>query len=239
MNRFTGPEYSPTALHRLFALALAASAWIAPLSAQTSLSTDGAIESTSGGFIFPDGTVQTTALSGGVARVEDSGQDACWNADGDEITCAGTGHDGALQEGVDWPAPRFVDNGDGTVSDRLTGLVWLADANCFGPRLWTLAVADAYALASGSCGLADGSEATDWRLPNVKQLASLLDYSEQAPAIPAGHPFLEVQGVDFYWTSTTAVSDTTQAWTISLEHGLILENFKIASRSVWPVRAEQ
>ena len=46
------------------------------------------------------------------------------------IACDNTGQDGETQAGVAWPSPRFIDNRDGTVSDELTGLIWLKDANC-------------------------------------------------------------------------------------------------------------
>ena len=35
-----------------------------------------------------------------------------------------------IQEKIEWPAPRFTDNGDGTVTDSLTGLMWLKDGGC-------------------------------------------------------------------------------------------------------------
>lgn len=111
----------------------------------------------------------TTAASVGFAPVEDTGQQSYWDASGDPISCAGTGRDGELQAGMDWATPRFMDNGDGTVTDILTGLVWLMDANCFGPRNWTEALSDANDLSAGTCGLTDGSVPTDWRLPNVKE----------------------------------------------------------------------
>ncbi|UCE55232.1 MAG: hypothetical protein JSV31_07260 [Desulfobacterales bacterium] len=38
--------------------------------------------------------------------------------------------DGDLEKGIVWPVPRFTDNEDGTVTDNLTGLVWLKNANC-------------------------------------------------------------------------------------------------------------
>ena len=38
------------------------------------------------------------------------------------------------QKGVAWPNPRFTDNGNGTVTDNLTGLIWLKNANCFGTK---------------------------------------------------------------------------------------------------------
>ena len=40
------------------------------------------------------------------------------------------GDDGSMQAGIEWPAPRFTDNGDGTVTDQLTGLMWLKDGSC-------------------------------------------------------------------------------------------------------------
>ena len=43
-----------------------------------------------------------------------------------------TGDDGDLRKGVSWPVPRFVDNLDGTVTDNLTGLMWLQEGNCLG-----------------------------------------------------------------------------------------------------------
>ena len=52
------------------------------------------------------------------------------------------GDDGYYQKGVAWPNPRFTDNGDGTVTDNLTGLIWLKNANCFGTRTWATALSD-------------------------------------------------------------------------------------------------
>jgi len=47
-----------------------------------------------------------------------------------QTTVYSTGDDGDIQAGVSWPSPRFMDNGDGTITDNLTGLMWLQDANC-------------------------------------------------------------------------------------------------------------
>ena len=57
-----------------------------------------------------------------------------------QTTSPGTRDDGALQRGVTWPSPRFTDNGDGTVTDNLTGLIWLKDANYDGEKRWTNAL---------------------------------------------------------------------------------------------------
>jgi hypothetical protein len=58
---------------------------------------------------------------------------------GQEISDA-TGDDGDLQMGVPWPNPRFTDNGDGTVIDNLTGLMWAKNANIYGTRTWSEAL---------------------------------------------------------------------------------------------------
>lgn len=130
------------------------------------------------------------------------------------------GDDGALRKGVAWPNPRFTDNNDGTVKDNLTGLVWLKNANCLVEiRSWTDAVSAARNLASGACGLSDGSRAGDWRMPNRNELASLLDLSKRNPALPAGHPFTNFQ-VDKYWTSTNfASSSSGNVWLVDFSDG--------------------
>ena len=75
---------------------------------------------------------------------------------------------------------------DGTVTDHLTGLIWLKNAGCFTPALFAAALTDANQLASGACGLTDGSKAGDWRLPNINELESMVDVSESNPALSAG-----------------------------------------------------
>jgi hypothetical protein len=61
---------------------------------------------------------------------------------------------------------RYVDCGNGTVTDTVTGLIWLQDANCLnGPTDWKTAGDFAAQLDDGQCGLTDGSKPGDWRLP--------------------------------------------------------------------------
>ena len=47
---------------------------------------------------------------------------------------------------------------------------------------------------------------------------SLVDRSQLNPALPSGHPFIDVQN-DFYWSATTTASDTARAWLVSLVSG--------------------
>jgi hypothetical protein len=174
---------------------------------------------------------------GGSCGVPKTGQTGCWDTDGNAIDCAGTGQDGEYQAGVSVD-PRFTDNGDGTVTDNLTGLIWLQDAECFGFRNWTNALSDANGLADGSCGLTDGSVAGEWRLPNVKELHSLIDFGENNPALPAGHPFSGVQSY-YYWSSSSRVGSLTFAWFVGFNHGRVNDGSRTATFYVWPVRGGQ
>jgi len=155
-------------------------------------------------------------------------------ATGQITSYAGT-DDGALQMGVAWPSPRLTDNADGTITDNLTGLIWLKNANCFGQNTWTNALAESNNLANGSCGLTDGSTAGDWRLPNVKELMSLVDYRLYSPALPSGHPFVGVQSFT-YFTSTTYTNITNSAWTVNFLYGVTFGDSKGLTFYVWPVR---
>lgn len=179
------------------------------------------------------------------ARVSETGQVTCFDESGTVIPCAGTGQDGDLLPGVPWPAPRFVDNGNGTVTDMLTGLVWLKNANCFGHRSWIQALDDANTLASGSCGLDDGSLAGEWRLPSVKELASLIDFEYFDVALSnaagtgqwtEGDPFSGVQS-DVYWSSSNYAAQPSKGWYVDLFDGWVINYDKAAPLLlVWPVR---
>jgi len=109
-----------------------------------------------------------------------------------QTTSYATGDDGDLEKGLIWPNPRFTDNEDGTITDNLTNLIWLKDANCFSGRTWNNALSDCNGLASVSCGLTDGSDAGKWRLPHIKELQSLIDFSYYPVPLPLGHPFTNV-----------------------------------------------
>jgi len=151
-----------------------------------------------------------------------------------QTTSFATGDDGDVQAGVVPPDPRFMDNMDGTITDNLTGLIWLKNANCFGPRTWAQALTDANTLNSGECGLMDGSAEGDWYLPNRNELTSLLDLEKFNPAVPTGHPFMNFQS--FYWSSTTVATAPVSAWFVDFVNGLVSFNIKTGNVFVLPVR---
>jgi hypothetical protein len=151
------------------------------------------------------------------------------------------GDDAILRKGVLWPSPRFTNNNNGTVMDNLTGLIWLQNSNCFGTQTYLQALADANNLASPQCSLTDGSTAGQWRLPNVRELLSLIDYSKFSPAIPSGTPFTNVQASVRYWSSTyVANNSAANAWNIDFDIGTVNRNqAKTNTYYVWPVRGGQ
>ncbi len=161
------------------------------------------------------------------APVGKTGQATCYNAAGEVIDCAGTGQDGSLRAGVGWPDPRFTDNGDGTVTDRLTGLSWTKYLGCHS-GIWQSDLDYCNALATGTCGLTDGSGAGDWRLANHNELLSLLDHSQYMPALPAGHPFVVSESANFI-SSTTVVSNPTYAWIVGIYYGTSGTGLKVGS----------
>ena len=150
-----------------------------------------------------------------------------------QTTSYAAGDDGDVQEGVPWPNPRFTDNANGTITDNLTGLVWLKNGNCFGAQAWATAIASANGLASGVCGLTDGSTVGQWRLPNQKELRSLVDLSGNSPA----QPFTAVQGSS-YWSGSTVANGTDSAWLVTF-NGTVHYNYKTYYYYVWPVRSGQ
>ncbi|HIJ80354.1 MAG TPA: DUF1566 domain-containing protein [Desulfuromonadales bacterium] len=185
-----------------------------------------------------------------------SGQTGCWNTATNASTpCSTTsGQDGNILAGKPWPTPRFTDNGNGSVTDNLTGLIWLKNAGCFdtvggiakgtsaatSQLTWPNALTWSNSLKgdNSACSLNDGSVAGDWRLPNIAELESLIDLQNANPALPTGHPFSVVQS-NWYWSSSTYVNSTDSAWIVSMDGGGSDGGNKGNNIYVWPVRAGQ
>lgn len=209
---------------------------------------------TTGGTWGPTTGTATGGGSSYPAPVEKTGQTQCYKSGGsgwvlDEGCATNTpaNQDGKLQRGVAWPNPRFTKNNDGTVTDNLTGLIWLANANCVDMKTWADAVTSANALAHGACGLNDNSTVGQWRLPNVKELQSLIDYAYFEPAVPntagtgqwsAGDPFTNVQNF-YYWTSSSLVFNLPSAWVVLVNTGFVYYYDRTSAAYVWPVRGGQ
>jgi quinol monooxygenase YgiN len=180
----------------------------------------------------------TCSTGGGRVRIQRSGQITCYAANGDLIPCQGTGQDGEYRRGDPAPIPRFSDNHNGTVTDRATGLTWLKDADLFGEVSWAEALKNASNLADGYRSLKDGSAKGDWRLSNIRELLSLIDYGSCDPIIPKNHPFENVKTA-IYWTSTTLTAAPRLAWMMSFGIGPTVFDIKHSPASrMWLVRGQ-
>jgi len=174
-----------------------------------------------------------TTAQAAPADLPEAGQTTCTNAAGTVIACVGTGQDGNHLAGVAWPAPHFV-VGTGTeadcVTDKLTGLMWARAPDSI-PTTWTNALASANGLTL--CGF------SDWRLPNVNEIESLVNSGAANQAT-----FLNTQGFNgvvasSYWSSSSYAGSAGSAWTVDMIDGSVLAFDKAVNRYVWPVHAGQ
>lgn len=116
--------------------------------------------------------------------------------------------------------------GDDIVLDRATGLMWAADGNaagCNNGAIITWANAIIYANGLTFAGF------IDWRLPNVKELVTIVDFELALPAIEEP-PFANTTNL-FYWSSTTYFLDTLNAWTVKFNIGQTVSRVKTSEAS--------
>lgn len=177
-----------------------------------------------------------SAWAQGVISLPWTGQTKCYNESGAEISCAGTGQDGELQTGVDWPEPRFTVSGD-CVTDNLTGLMWSKNGNLpNGTRTWQGALDYVASINSGS-GLYGYK---DWRLPNVNELESLVNAGEANCVIWLNSQgFVNVQSYR-YWSSNHVPENTIgAALNVDMWGGTVGAELYGSAGNVWPVRSGQ
>jgi len=186
--------------------------WVAPAAAQCGTTTT-------------TSTTTTTLMTG--CPLPATGQTTCWDSSGNVIPCASTGHDGDLRKG----APlAYVDNGNGTITDVNTGLMWEKQSNDGSVH----AVGNTYTWDQAFSGhvatLNTMSFAghTDWRVPNYKELVSILNLQNVSP--PAVSPAFNncssgctvltcsCTSPYYYWSSTSWAFGPTYAWFVDFFH---------------------
>lgn len=138
-------------------------------------------------------TPRTSLLS---YPVMDTGQGFCYNANGENVDCPTEGEALYGQDAqFTGNAFNFTDNGDGTVTDNVTGLLWQQTPDT-GNYSWNEAQTYCESLSLG------GSDT--WRMPNLKELFSISNFS-------AGWPYLDLTYFDL--TTTDTISKDEQYWT--------------------------
>jgi hypothetical protein len=122
-------------------------------------------------------------------------------------------------------ANQFTDNADGTVKDNVTGLTWQKVPNTT-TLTWEQALVYAEGLTLGT--------ASDWRLPNIKELESINDERLSNPSVNT--TIFSTIGTKNYWSSTTLPNQTTRAWYLSTQFGITTYELKTVALSVIAVR---
>jgi hypothetical protein len=188
-------------------------------------------------FLFSDGPAPVQ-VPRPPTSIPATGQTKCYDQSGVEVDCANAGfpgQDGFYQTGC--PSDdRFVDNGDGTVTDICTGLMWqkdMADVNGNGRLGGGLEDAATWQDALKYCEALSFAGYYDWRLPNIRELESILDIGRWEPAID---PVFTAQ-YPFYWSSSTNISMPNYAWGANVGDGTIGDEMhKLDSNYVRAVR---
>jgi hypothetical protein len=166
-----------------------------------------------------------------------TGQTSCYGTlnPWPQIDCTGTGQDGELQQGL---ARSYTDNGDGTITDNRTGLMWEKLSDDGSIHDWNDVPPSRSAAFGKVAALNSASFAgyTDWRLPNINELLSLVNYGHTYPAIDpvfnAGcapgcsvttcsctNANFGVSGFHGYWSSTTYYGYPKVSWVVHFYDG--------------------
>ena len=123
--------------------------------------------------------------------------------------------------------PSYSDNGNGTVFDNNTRLTWQQEDDDIG-RSWF--EAESYCTSLSLAGY------DDWRLPNVKELMSIVSFAINNSAIDT--EFFPNTNAAEYWSSTPYVNNINSAWPVNFSSGLAINTNKSSSSFVRCVRGQ-
>ncbi len=158
-------------------------------------------------LLSPTGQAQT----GTTYPIVDTGQVACYNDAGTEITCPAEGEAFYGQDAqYTGNTPGYTDNSDGTVTDNVTGLVWQQSPDTAGDGDIDASDKLSYTAAISYCANLSLAGHDDWQLPTIKQLYSLIDFSGVDPSGYEGTdtsgliPFIDTDYFDFAYGDTDA-----------------------------------
>ncbi len=159
--------------------------------------------------MFYDSVMLNVTLSNKY-NIPDTGQAICYNNTG-EITCPAKGEAFYGQDAqYTRNAPSYTNNGDGTVTDNVTGLIWQKTADTDGDGDIDAADKLSNEAAAAYCENLSLAGHTDWQLPNIKQLYSLMNFSGLDPSGYEGTdtsglvPFIDTNYFDFAYGDTNA-----------------------------------
>jgi alpha-tubulin suppressor-like RCC1 family protein len=132
---------------------------------------------------------------------------------------------------------RFQDMGDGTVIDHSTGIMWTRSANIFKmPLTWQSAKQYIYKM---NIGEVPNFGHSNWRLPSIQEIETLIDKTSFYPAIPKSSPFENVLPA-FYWSATVQTGILQQVWFMDMSSGTTALDMAsyCTYKHIWPVRGD-
>lgn len=159
----------------------------------------------------------------------------------------GTRADGVCFDDVN----RYVDCGNGTVTDTQTQLIWLKQADCLPANTWAAANQSAAGLKNGDCGLTDQSSPGDWRLPTKDEWSVTVARARTLGCLPtltndagtacygdgSSSSFLNLPSFDI-WSGTSDEALPVDAWIVRLCCGVVVDGTpKFFGFPAWPVRS--
>jgi hypothetical protein len=174
----------------------------------------------------------TLLLSGGTPPIPVTfpvtGQTTCWDENGGVLACAETGLDGDVRAGA---AFSYSDNGDGTITDNNTGLMWekLSSDGSIHDYIDTYPWIMAGWFKVWTLNNDEFAGYTDWRIPNVKELQSIVDYERSSPSVDPVFDTGCTPGctvttcsctwAGYYWSSTSYALNPVEAWIVNFSTG--------------------
>jgi hypothetical protein len=165
-----------------------------------------------------------------------TGQTECYGDSGatDCDTPDFPGQDGFYQAGCPMEG-RFVDSEDGTVTDNCTGLMWQqATADTNGDQQITREDRVTCQEALQYCESLEFAGHDDWRLPNVRELLSIVDYGCYGPAMDPAFSAESSWSSPWYWSSSSYVEFPDHAWLVYFDLGNVSN---ISKSNAYYVRA--
>jgi len=158
-------------------------------------------------------TPSTTSSTWTMLKLPDTGQTTSYT------TTYGEDHDYSINP------PSYTDNGNGTITDNVTGLIWQKEDDNT-QRTWSDAGTYCDNLTLGG--------QSDWRLPSKKELISIVNYGTYSPSINT--TYFPNTNSSVYWSSTTIAYNSSGAWIVLFNDGYVVIDYKSSSYYVRCVR---
>lgn len=168
-------------------------------------------------------TVSTTTLPSALLS---TGQTACYNSAGTVMSCTGSGEDGESQKGI---ALSYTDQGNGIITDNNTGKMWQkCSVGQSGTTCSSTGSSPDYGAsqinfynATTTCKSLSLGGYNDWRVPNIQELLSIVDYNIFSSTLPAinGTYFPNTPTDISYWSSSVYASFPNYSWYVGFVDG--------------------